>query len=134
MSPLLSIKFIIVIWVHPQVVESELLLDPFFECCALLESQRVGLSNNWYNVDNIGELLEDDNVDRFEANMSASILVLHCLRMARRLDKEETAVNTGVWDISLTLSSELFAKIGRVLVFDILDDRIPAVKSELFTN
>ena len=71
MSPLLSIKFIIVVWVHPQVVESELLLDSFLECCTLLKSQRVGLCDNWYDVDNIRKFLENDNVDWFEANMSA---------------------------------------------------------------
>lgn len=46
--------------------------------------------------------------------------------MARSLDKKEAAVNAGVLDVALTLCSEFFAEVCRVLVFDVLDDRIPA--------
>jgi hypothetical protein len=48
--------------------------------------------------------------------------------MTRRLDEEQTAVDSGILNISLTLSGEFFTKVGRVLVFNVLDDRIPAVK------
>jgi hypothetical protein len=46
--------------------------------------------------------------------------------MSRRLNKEEAAVDTGILDISLSLSGKLLAKIGRMLIFDILDDWVPA--------
>lgn len=32
-------------------------------------------------------------------------------------------------DISFTLSRKLLAQVGGVLVFDVLDDRVPAIKS-----
>ena len=47
--------------------------------------------------------------------------------MTRRLDEEETAVNAGVLDVALSLGGELFAQVGRVLVFDVFDDGIPAI-------
>lgn len=53
--------------------------------------------------------------------------------MARWLNEEETAVNSGILDVSLTLGSEFFAKVGGVLIFDVLDNRVPAVSiSESF--
>jgi hypothetical protein len=42
------------------------------------------------------------------------------------LDEEEAAVDTGVLDISLTLSCELLSKICGVLVLNVLDNWIPA--------
>jgi len=47
--------------------------------------------------------------------------------MARGLDEEETAVDTCVLDVSVTLSSEFFPEICRVLILDVLDNRIPAI-------
>jgi hypothetical protein len=46
--------------------------------------------------------------------------------VTRRLDEEEAAVDTGVLDISLTLSCELLSKICGVLVLNVLDNWIPA--------
>ena len=46
--------------------------------------------------------------------------------MPSRVDKVQTAVNTGVLDVSVTLCGKLLAKVGAVLVFDVLDDRVPA--------
>jgi hypothetical protein len=46
--------------------------------------------------------------------------------VARRLDEEEAAVDTGVLNISLTLSRELLSEICGVLVLDVLDNWIPA--------
>jgi len=45
--------------------------------------------------------------------------------MARRLDEEEAAVDTGILDISLTLSCELLSEICGVLILNVLDNRIP---------
>ena len=46
--------------------------------------------------------------------------------MTGGLDKEETAVDTGILDISLSLSSKLLSEVCRVLVLDVLDDWVPA--------
>jgi hypothetical protein len=62
-NTLLVIKFVIIVWVHLEVVECELLLDALLECLSLFQGQRVGLGNHGNNVDDIGELLEDDNID-----------------------------------------------------------------------
>ena len=46
--------------------------------------------------------------------------------MTRRLDEEKTAMDASILDVSLSLSSKFFPQISRMLVFDILDDWIPA--------
>jgi hypothetical protein len=47
-------------------VEGELLLDAVLELLTLLERERVGLCDDWNNVDGLAQLLEDDNVDWLE--------------------------------------------------------------------
>jgi hypothetical protein len=94
-------------------MEGELLLDALLESLTLLQGQGVRLRNDWHNVDNLGELLQDDNVDGLK-------------RVAGRLDEEEAAVDAGILDVPLTLGSELLAQIGRVLILDVLDDGVPA--------
>lgn len=46
--------------------------------------------------------------------------------MARGLNEEQTAVNTGILDVTLTLSSEFLAEVCGVLVLDVLDNGVPA--------
>lgn len=46
--------------------------------------------------------------------------------MTRWLDEKETAVDSGILDISLALGGKFFAQVGRVLILDILDNRVPA--------
>ena len=46
--------------------------------------------------------------------------------MTGRLDEEKTAMDAGVLNVAFSLSSELFSEVGRVLVFDVLDNGIPA--------
>jgi len=46
--------------------------------------------------------------------------------MATWLNEEQAAVDSGVLQIPLTLSGELLAQIRRVLVLDVLDNRVPA--------
>lgn len=48
------------------------------------------------------------------------------IRVSRGLDEEQTAVNTGILDVPFPLCSELLSEVGRVLILDVLDDRIPA--------
>lgn len=66
-SPLLVIKLIVVVGVHLQVVERKLLLDALLKGLALLEGQRVGLGNHRDHIDNVGELLQNHNINRLEA-------------------------------------------------------------------
>jgi len=109
----LLIQLVIVVRVHLQIVESEFFLDPLLESGALLQSKRVGLRDDRDNIDNIGELLQDDNIDRLKG-------------VPRRLDEEQAAVDTSVLNITFSLGGEFFAEIRRVLIFDVLHDRIPA--------
>lgn len=111
-------------------MECKLLLDAVLELLALFEGKRVGLCNDRDNVDGLAELLEDDNIDGLEA-------------MARGRNEVETAVDAGVLDVAglmlvnilqsalaqylpLTLSSQFLPEVSRVLVLDVLDDRVPA--------
>lgn len=94
-------------------MESKLLLYAFLECAALLEGERIRLGNDWDDIDNVRELLQDNNIDRLE-------------RVARGLDEEEAAVDAGILDISLSLSSKLLPEVCRVLVLDVLHNWVPA--------
>lgn len=48
-------------------------------------------------------------------------------RMAGGLNEEQAAVNPGILNVALTLSSEFLAEVGRVLILDILDNWVPAI-------
>lgn len=63
---LLIIELLIIVGVHLEVVEGELLLNALFEGLALLKSQGVGLGDNGDDVDNVGQLLENDDIDGLE--------------------------------------------------------------------
>ena len=56
----------LVVWEHAQVVEGKLVLDALFKCLTLFESHRVRFGNHRHDVHHVAELLEDDDVDRFE--------------------------------------------------------------------
>jgi len=43
------------------------------------------------------------------------------------VDQVETAVDAGVLDVTVAHHGELFAEVSAVLVFDVFDDRVPAV-------
>lgn len=94
-------------------MESKFLLDALLERLALLQGHCVSLGNDGNDVDNIRQLLQHDDIDRLEG-------------VAGWLDEEQAAVDAGVLDVALTLSSELLSQVGRVLVLDVLDDRVPA--------
>lgn len=112
-GPLLLIMLVTVVRVHLQVVEGEFLLDALLECQALLERQGVSLGDDGHHVDHIGQLLQHDDVDGLQG-------------VASGLDEEQAAVDAGVLDVLVAVGGELLAKVGRVLVLDILDDGIPA--------
>jgi len=110
---LLIIQLFVVIGIHFQVVESELLLDALFESSAFLKRKGISLCDDRHDIDNIGELLQDHNVNWFEG-------------VARRLNEEQAAVNPCVLNVSLSLRSELLSEIGTMLVLDVFHNGIPA--------
>lgn len=77
-------------------MESKLLLDALLERLALLQSQGVSLGNDGNNVDDIGQLLQDDDIDGLKG-------------VAGGLDEEQAAMDAGILDVTLTLSSELLS-------------------------
>lgn len=123
-------------------MESELLLDALLKSLTLLEGERVGLSDDGHDIDDVGQLLQDNDIDGLEAaqwkgfrvstgrlNGSHNLRVEEARqdsRMAGGLDEEQAAVDTGILDIALTLSSKLLAKVCRVLILDVLDNGVPA--------
>lgn len=56
------------------------------------------------------------------------------VRVTRRSDKEQAAVNTGISNVAITLSGELFAKVGGMLIFDVLDNGFPANNNDQSSN
>ena len=109
----LGIVLLVLVGIHADVVESKLLLDPILEQLPLLQSQTIRLCNNGHHIHRLAQLFEHDDIDRLQ-------------RVAGGGDEVETAVDAGVLDVALTLSCELLAEVGGVLVFDVLDDGIPA--------
>ncbi|KAI6751775.1 hypothetical protein HG531_006471 [Fusarium graminearum] len=65
-NTLLVIKLIVVVGIHFEIVEGKLLLDALLELLTLLNSQGVGLGDDRHHVDNVGKLLQDDNIDGLE--------------------------------------------------------------------
>ena len=49
----------------------------------------------------------------------------HNSRMARGLDEEQAAVDTGILDITVTLGRKFLPEVCRVLVLDVLHDGVP---------
>lgn len=94
-------------------MEGKLLLYSILESLSLLESKGIGLGDDGDDVDSLTELLQDDNVDWFEG-------------VASGLNEVKTAVDPGILDVAVALSSELLAQVCRVLVLDVFHDRIPA--------
>lgn len=77
---LLIIELVVVVGVHLQVVEGELLLDPLLEGLPFLKSQGISLRNNWNNIDDIRQLLEHDDINWFQSvpnGQHLSWLLLH---------------------------------------------------------
>lgn len=72
---LLIVKLIIIVGVHLQVVERELLLDSLLECLTFFKGEGIGLGDDGDNVDNVRELLQNDNIDGLEATLKSIGLV-----------------------------------------------------------
>jgi hypothetical protein len=96
----------------PEVIDTKW-TDSLLEEIPLLERQRVTLGNDRNDIDDLAELLHDDDVDGLQ-------------RVTRGRDEVKGAVNPGVLDVSVTHGRELLAQVGRMLVLNVLDDRVPA--------
>lgn len=44
------------------------------------------------------------------------------------LNEEETAMDTGVLDVTFSLGGKFFSEVGGMLIFDVLDNRVPAIQ------
>lgn len=44
------------------------------------------------------------------------------------LNEEETTMDTGVLDVTFSLGGKFFAQVGGMLIFDVLDNRVPAIQ------
>jgi hypothetical protein len=60
---------VVVVGEHAEVVEGEFFLDALFEGGALFEGEGVGFGNYGDDVDDVGELFEDDNVNWFQTGV-----------------------------------------------------------------
>ena len=57
------VVLVVVVGEHTEVVKGEFFLDARFEGLALFEGEGVGFGDDGDDVDDIGELLEDDDID-----------------------------------------------------------------------
>lgn len=53
--------------------------------------------------------------------------------MARRLDEKEAAMDACVLDVPFSLSCEFLAEVGRMLILNVFDNRVPAVNGVSFS-
>ena len=109
----LLVVLLVVVRVHAQVMEGELLLYPLLEGGTLLKSQAITLGNDGHDVDELAQLLQHDDVDGLEA-------------VTGGVDEEQAAVDARVLEVALALGGELLAQVGAVLVLDVLDNGVPA--------
>jgi len=93
-------------------VEGNFCFAALLEGLTLCKGERIGLCNDWNNIDDVRQLFKDDNVNGFES-------------MARGLNEEKTAMDARILDVSITLSGKLLSEIRRMLIFDVFDNRVP---------
>jgi hypothetical protein len=65
-STFLIVKLIIVVRVHLEVVEGKLLLNSLLERLAFFEGERIGFGDHRHDIDNVGQLLQNDDINRFQ--------------------------------------------------------------------
>ena len=130
------VEFVVVVGVHFKVMEGEFCFDLLLIkgpgrdtlCLKSWRSARVRESDLAMTGTT---LTTSDNFFRTTMSMGLRLMSEYAwkegIRVARGLDEEETAVDTCVLDVSVTLSSEFFPEIGRVLILDVFDNRIPAI-------
>lgn len=117
-EPFVELNLSGVVLLRVERIQSDLVilqfrLDPRFEGIPLFEGKRITLRDHRYDVDNLGKLSEDSDVKRLEG-------------MASRVDEVETAVDSSVRDESVSLGSQFFSEIARILILDVSHDGFPA--------
>lgn len=50
------------------------------------------------------------------------------IRMTGWLNEEETTMDTGVLDVTFSLGGKFFPQVCGMLIFDVLDNRVPAIQ------
>jgi len=65
-SKFLLVKLVVVVRVHFQVMKRKFFLYSFLKCTSLLQGKGVRLGDNWHNIDDIRELLQDSDINRLE--------------------------------------------------------------------
>lgn len=110
---LFRIVLLILVGVHANVVECKLLLYAVLEQLPLLQGETISLGDDRNHIDRLAQLLEHHNINRLQ-------------RVTGWCDEVQAAVDASILNVSFTLSGQLLSQIGAVLVFDVLDDRIPA--------
>lgn len=83
----------------------------------LLDGETVGLCDDGDDVDHVAELFHDDHVNGAE-------------RVTGGVEEVQAAVDTGVLDVAVTHGGELLAEVRAVLVLDVLDNGVPAARSQ----
>lgn len=53
--------------------------------------------------------------------------------MPRRLDEKEAAMDACVLDVPFSLGCEFLAEVGRMLILNVFDNRVPAVNGVSFS-
>lgn len=96
--------------------------DSLLELVPLFQSQRVRLGNDGHDIDDLGELLEYHDI-----NLDINTITLHIYQatyrlqgMSSRVDEEQTTMDTGIGDMSISEGSKLLSEVSRVLVFDLV--------------
>jgi hypothetical protein len=94
---------------------------PLLEQMPFLQGQGVRLGNDRYDIDDLCELLQDDDVDLLVSYYSIPprSVTYRLQGVAGRVDEEETTVDTGIGDMFISERSKLFSQVGRVLVLDL---------------
>jgi len=113
LSQLFFIIFVGIERIQANVVVDEFRANPALKGISFLRGQRVRLGNDRDYVDDLGQFLHNNDVNRAEG-------------VARGVDEEEAAVDTGVDNIAVTHGRQLLTEVGGMLVLDVFDDRVPA--------
>lgn len=67
LSTLLLVQLIVVVRVHLEVVEGKFFSNPLLKRSTFLQSQGVGFGNDGNDINDIGKLLEDNDINGLEA-------------------------------------------------------------------
>ena len=90
----------------------QLFSDLHLEFLPFVKCQTIALRNDRNNVDNFAQFFHHNNVDGTE-------------RMASGTDEVEATMNACVLNVAVPHSCQFFAKVCRMLVLDVFDNRVP---------